>query len=214
MKKILIFLILLIFQPFAFATFAPKSTKAVNHWGIGVLRIANEITIYEQRNEKSPVVQKIYWDNLGNYKTAQKISQQNTFLAFVPEKNFAFLTVEDEDDAWVQICYNQKNLKYGWIKKDSNSKFLSWKDFILKYGKKYGLAPFEDAYKGNKKLYAKPSEASQIVDSWDFSKFILPWYVNGNWLMVKLYDYDDAQKTGYMKWRDETGNIFVFPKLK
>ena len=97
---------------------------------------------------------------------------------------------------------------------NKNSKFIPWKDFLLQYGKKYGIILFTDEFIGDKKLYAQGDETSKVVDNFDYPKHIMPWFVNGNWLLVKLYDYDDEQKTGYIRWRNDDGSLRVFIKAK
>ena len=79
------------------------------------------------------------------------------------------------------------------------------------FGKKHGLYLLDDS---NKNLYSKAEDGAQVVDSFKYAKYIEPWFVNGNFLMVKIIDYDNKQKTGYIRWRTDDGKLLVFVKFR
>lgn len=216
MKKILITcLIFISLQLFCFgADVQPRYSTSVKHFGIGVVQLSNLTKIYEGRDDSSEIIQKIYWDNHENYKTYDGTPASSTFIVYVPRNNKAFLSVEDEDDEWYYVCYNQYDELYGWIKKGNDVKYYTWFDFIDILGRKNGLYVFNDIKPEYKVLYAGPEDDAQIVNDWQYPKSIKPWRVNGNWAMVKLIDFDGSQKTGYLKWRNEDGTLNAFVKFK
>ncbi len=222
MKKfLLVFFVLASSFLQAFADYIPQSPDSIKHYGIGVVRINKVINIYQEKDENSEIVQKIYWDNYKNYNNLLKIPEYKTFVVFYPKADYAFLSVEDDDTVeneeeestnWYLVCYDQENKLYGWVKEGESAKFYSWKDFIMFFGRKNGIILFDNGEE--KKLYAKPDENSQVVDEWKYAKYIEPWFISGNWLMVKVTDYDNKQKTGYIRWRTEDGKLLLFVKFR
>ena len=84
---------------------------------------------------------------------------------------------------------------------------------MLSYGKKHGIYVFKDVKKDQRVLYAASYEGAQIVDSFEMAKFITPWFVSGNCVMVKLIHWDNTQKTGFLRWRDLNGKLWLFVDL-
>ncbi len=218
MKKIILtILFLLIFTLKSNADVTPQYLSSVAHWGIGVASVGKNIKIYEENNSKSKVKAQIIWDETGELEcksTNMSCEAREMFLGFAPSNNVALFSVEDETDEWIQICYNQRFRLFGWIKKDNNTKYLSWGEFILSYGKKYGMYLFRDVPKSYKTLYASPDTASPSVDSFFLATHINPWLIRGNWVLVKVENYDDTQKMGWLRFRSDTGRLFGFVNLK
>lgn len=219
MKKLLILFAFFIFiTPLAsLADFMPTYTNSLRHYGMGATRVMNNVKIYEQPNEKSNVLYQFYWNNAQDFLcTTQQgsCSMSNIFAAYIPGENLAFLSTDDENSEWVKVCYDQKNLLFGWIKKSDGAKFYTWKDLFYRYGKKYGVYAFRNTAKKYKELHAKPSAESMVVDSFDISKYITPWLIQGNWMLVKVIDIDNTTKTGWVQWRNEDGSLNGFMNFK
>ncbi len=216
MKRLFLILFSIFFLTQAgFANVMPRYTTSINHWGMGILRVSNLTKIYEQQDENSDIIQKIYWDNGKNFKALDSTRPEDIFIAYLPASNYAFLSVEDENEKWVLVCYNQKTGQTGWVKKaDTSNEFYTWADFINICGRKNGIYVFKDIKEEDRVLYSTPQEDGQIVDNWKIAKHISPWYINGNWVMVKITDYDNTQKTGYLKWRTNEGRLLIFVDLK
>ena len=81
MKKFL-FLVLIMFifctLNVARAEFMPAYTNSINHYGIGAAKITNLATIYEEPNLNSKVIQRIYWNDAGNFLTEDKKDKAKT----------------------------------------------------------------------------------------------------------------------------------------
>jgi len=200
----------------ALADVFPVYTDSVVSWGIGLAKVEKKIVIYKNNDETSNIVEVIVWDEQGNvsHKNPGVLQISNAFVAFVPSNNTALFAVDDEDDDWIKICYNQKQQKYGWIKKADGHKVIDWQDFFKTYGRKYGVYLFKDISKDSRQLYAKPQSGAQSVDSFTYTKNISPWLIRGNWMLVKIINYDNTKKTGWVKWRDESGKLLIFTYLK
>lgn len=218
MKKIiLIATFLLIFALKSNAQITPQYLNSVNHWGMGVAQTGKNVKIYDTNNSNAKLKANIIWNENGDLvckNTKMNCEAGEIFLGFAPKNSVAVFSVEDETDDWIQICYNQKLKLFGWIKKDTDTKYLSWSEFIISYGKKYGMYLFRDAPKDFKRLYAAPNIESGCVDSFFLANHISPWLVRGNWVLVKVENYDDKQKTGWLRFRSDTGRFFGFVNLE
>lgn len=204
----------------AHADFVPQYAGTVQNWGIGGVFVDKEISLYELRNTNSKLVAKIKWNEKGDVVCRGKCADSgNIFVEFIPSKNYALLAAEDvfdnEDGAngvWAQVYYGGNNK--AWLKLDENNKFISWQDFLTIYGKKHGFYLFKDIKKEERKLYARPQDDTRTVDSWESAKLITPWFVKGNWIMVKVLNFDNVQKTGWFKWRTSEGTLRGFVDLR
>jgi len=220
MKKIL-FLILAFFciSMAAHADFIPTYTNSISHFGIGAARVTNYIIIYEKPDLNSKVIKRIYWNNIGNFISENNKNEtpNDIFITFLPKDNIAFLSVEDETEEWINVCYNQKKGLFGWIKKENgknSAKFYLYKDLIFEYGKKYGLYTFRNLPADLKTLHSSPNSDSDKIDEFNYPKYISPWLIQGNWMLVKVITADNQTKTGWFRWRSDTGKLFLFVNFK
>lgn len=220
MKKIL-FLILAFFciSMAAYADFVPAYTNSINHFGIGAARVTNYIIIYEKPDLNSKVIKRIYWNNIGNFISENNKNEtpNDIFITYIPKENIALLSVEDETEEWINVCYNQKKGLFGWIKKENgknSAKFYLYKDLIFEYGKKYGLYTFRNLPADLKTLHSSPNSDSDKIDEFNYPKYISPWLIQGNWMLVKVITADNQTKTGWFRWRSDTGKLFLFVNFK
>jgi len=216
MKKV--FFTILLFFCFigcAFADFIPTYTNSISHFGIGAVKITNYITVYEKPDLNSKVLTRIYWNNIGNFivENEKNPNPKDMFLIYLPSDNTVLLSVEDENEEWVNVCYNQKKRLFGWIKKEnenSHAKFYLYKDLIFEYGKKYGYYTFRNLPSDFKTLHSSPNDDSNVVDEFNYPKHITPWLIQGNWMLMKVTTMDNETKTGWFKWRSDKGRLFGF----
>ena len=215
MKKITLFLaVFLIFQNVASAFYSlPSTSYSQAHWGIGVVEVSNKVLVYSEPNAFSDKIFEIQIKE-NKYLCNQKECKISPFVAFHPQKNVALMIAEDEQGGWANVCYNQTTKSFGWVKLNDNNKFYTWAKFINLYGRQYGLYLFKDVKKKDKLLLAQPFSGSQSVDKFEYPKHIAPWYVSGNFVMVKLLNYDNIQKTGWLRWRTDEGELLLFPDFK
>jgi len=204
----------------SYTNFIPSYTNSVSHFGIGAARVTNFVEIYEKPDLASDTIQRLYWNNIGNFITSNKdetSKPSEIFLIYSPKENQVFLSVEDENEDWIKVCYNQKKLKFGWVKKENGkngAKFYSYKDLFFEYGKKYGIYTFRNLPENFRTLHSSPDKASSIVDEFDYPKFISPWLIQGNWMLVKVVTMDNKTKTGWFNWRSNEGRLFGLVNVK
>lgn len=215
MKKIImIFAFLLgIILP-ARADVMPYYVNNVNSDSIGVYQASSNIRIFKEPNENSKLLLNVSWDSK-TFNCAD-ISASNLFVIFLPKKSLAFLTVIDENDNedWVQVIYNKNGAQKGWIKKDDDYRFMNWRTFFNLYGRKYGLYYMKDAPAESKILYGTNADDAKEIGKITYPQVLKLTTVSGNWLLAVAFDVDHLQKIGWIKWRNLSGEIYLFPDIK
>ena len=214
MKKILLLLITLLIVQAARADFVPQYSKTITVWGIGGVFVGQDYLIFDEPKDDAGLLQRVIWDEKGNVTCKGDCDDGMLFTLFVPSKKAVILSAVDENENWAQVCYGQKSGKLGWIRLSDDNKFTPWSQYLIKYGKTHSFYMFKDIPKDENRLYSQPEDGAKSVDSWELAKQITPWYVKGNWAMVKVINFDNTQKTGWLKWRTADGALrgFVDPR--
>lgn len=213
MKNILIIFMFLLgcFLPVN-ADVMPYYVNNINTNSIGVYQASKVIKVYQAPNEKSELLLDVCWDS--KTYSSPSVSASNLFIVFLQARELAFLPVIDENEEWVQIVYNRNGNQQGWVKKDDEDKFMNWRTFFNVYGRKYGLYYMKDAPDFTKSLYGSNVEDAQSIGRISVPQMIKLTTVKGNWLLVNVFDIDKMQKIGWVKWRNTSGEIYLFPSIK
>lgn len=213
MKKFLLIL------TFIFSMFLPAKAEVMPYYvnnidsnSIGVYQASNSIKVYQEPNENSKLLLNAYWDS--KTYNSPSISASNLFVVFLPKKELAFLLVLDENEEWVQVIYNRNGNQRGWVKKDDEYKFLNWRIFFNQYGRKYGIYYLKDAPDSAKIMYGSNEDDSKPICKVNVAQQINLTTVKGNWVLASAYDMDKIQKIGWVKWRNQNGEIYLFPAIK
>ena len=217
MKKIILLLInfLLILNltaPLANADVVPRYSSNIRHTGIGAFNAPNEFIIYSEPNENSEILHTIKWNEQGII--TPDIKENEIFVSFIPSEGIAYCTVDDEIDGWVKIFYSQSLGKSGWVKTTAKNRYVSWLGFYMSWGRKNGVYFFKDMPDINKRLLSAPDADSQKINGITYPKHIKLTLVRGNWMMVKLVDFGNEVKIGWIQWRDENGKFLIFPNVR
>ncbi len=218
MRKLVIYVFIFFSMLLAHAGATPYYTYDVKYPGIGVIEFDNDVTIYEKPNVNSEVLMTLeVAPKTGNMLMMNERTSAYYFLAQNPEKKLAYLVALDEqDDGWIQVCYSQQDNLTGWVK-SSLDKVQPWREFFTVWGKKNGLYIFKDVPTEAKKLYAKPfddKDDARVVEGFKNAYKINLVYIKGNWMLVRVLDVGNAERIGYIRWRDTDGKLFMFPLMK
>ena len=215
MKKILIIFAMLMFTP-VFANGAenviPEYVSLEYNNTFGLYQAPNEIVIYKEPDESSNLVHSISW--IGSQIFPEAVNPKELFVVYLPEKNLGMLAVTDETEDWVEVIYNNRTGSKGWIKKDDPYRFMSWIMFYNMYGRKYGLRLLKEAPAMVKDLHSSTEPNSQITGTINMPQKINLTAIRGNWALVSVFDIDKTPKTGYVRWRSESGIKYYFPDMK
>lgn len=194
------------------ADFLPNYVNQKYNLGIGVVAIKNNVQVFETNDNKGLPLAIIGVNNF-TLRGVDRALEEDIYLARKQKDNLALLSVEIDTDDWFYVCYNHKHKLYGWVKKDENIDFLSWKDFFDLYGRKKGIYIYSNVDSKYKGMYSKPDLNSTRVDNFKHSKHVSLWLVSGDWMLVKVTTYDNQTKTGWIKWKTDDGALLAFPNF-
>ena len=187
------------------AGYMPYYSNSIPNDALGLYQTTGDVKIYESPFDTAKEKETLVLDYTN--------MQEGVFAAFVAEKKLSFLYVTDVGDGWLEVIYDKdKNLR-GWIKPEDKFLFNSWMTFYNMYGRKYGLKLMKDLPNDYKVLRAAPEDGAQIVSRINYPQKIKMTALRGNWALVSVLDMDKTPKTGFLKWRNSSGEIYAFPEL-
>ena len=194
----------------------PYYINSLRRYGIGYTQVQSPLTMRNAPN--GDIIETLNFDFKTGETTClinkQRCSQDEVFAVFSQSKKLAFLTALDESQDYSYVCFNQTEMPIcGWVEENSSNKFFGWADFFGTWGKKYGLYLFKDVQKTNKFLYSAPVKQTNSTGVLEFPKYISPWLVRGNWVLVKVHDFNNQMKTGWLNYRGNDGKLKVFVKF-
>lgn len=192
----------------------PTSSKSIKNYGAGVLKIDNDFDVYSEPRENS---KKLGHFTIQNTKSAiiETTGQITPFIIEIPSQKDYFVTIyEYPSENWVQIYYNKKGNETGWIKIKNKNNFMTWKEFLYKYGKLNGLKIMRDLPSSEYKLHAQADENSKVVDEFIYPEYIVCRMIQGNWMLITVADSGKENKTGWFRWRTSDGKLRLFPNMR
>ena len=217
-KILILMLIVLSSIQVVFAEVMPYYVNSLRRYGIGYTMVSSPLVLRNAPSLEGQIIETLNFD----FKTEeasclvnkQRCDIEEVFSAFSPKNKVALLTTLDESEDWSFVCFNQSERPIcGWVKEDNNNKFYGWKDFFGILGKKYGLYLFKDIQKGDRILYGAPVKQTNTTGSIELPRIISPWLISGNWVLVKVYDFNNQIKTGWFNYRDNYGKLKLFVKF-
>lgn len=179
---------------------------------VGVYQVGNDITVYQEPDEDSMILERIRWNKHEFY--PESIGADKFFTVFIEKKDLALVNVTDVMEDWIEIIYDSSTGKTGWIKKDDPYKFMTWINFYNSYGKKYGLTMFKTTPESYKNIKSSADDTAQNVSIMNMPQQIKLVVIRGNWALVSVFDLDKTPKTGYIRWRSDDGVRYFFPAMK
>ena len=214
MEKFLLTIFLIFFTALSVnAKNIPLYKNSINQVGVGIIKLPQEFSIYEKPDLKSKMVKSYKWGEAEGSRI-QDGDYSDNFIIYDPLKDLAFMTViTDSNDGWYEVCYDQKNGLTGWVY-PSKYEYYPWFPFFKKFSKENGLYPYKDLTPEQKRLYSQPNINSQIIGNFKTAKYISVQMYRGNWVLVRVYDYEGKLKIGWLRWRTDEGNFNYFPIVK
>lgn len=220
MKKIFRFFILIIICLFTIGfniesyskDIVPIRSNLTQTYSIGLYQIGDDIKIYKEPNEESQILYRVRWNQEEFF--PDEIGFEKFFIVFLPKKSLELVTVTDMTDDWIEIVYDNTTGKTGWVKIDDPYKFMTWINFYNTYGKKYGLSMLNGAPETCKDMKATTEDLAKTISIINYPAKINLNVIRGNWALVSVMDMDKTPKTGYIRWRSDTGVRYFFPALR
>ncbi|MEB3286209.1 MAG: hypothetical protein VKJ04_01765 [Vampirovibrionales bacterium] len=244
--------------------FAPRDYKDGMYYGSGVYFAPHRVEIHEGPSEASPLLESFSWGGrdassafggLLLEKANRETSLHNVFLCYYPKLEVAMMAVSGESagllpdgsentdlDApltWVEVVYDQKQNKRGWVKVRDNAMpadtsmdnspvktvaataegslphlgvYQSWMDFMRLNAKPLGVYWLSGVKQYHRSLRMSDEDEAGLIPVMIIRDMKVK-YVRGNWLLVEVLDFEHNTPIGWIRWRDDEGNLMLFPNL-
>jgi len=207
--------------------FGPESYPGSKPYGIGTYFAPKEIKIYAEPNKSAQLLETIRWKSecIQVESDTKNIDYpEQVFLVYFPYNNIALMTVLDEDNDWLKVIYDYKNNLSGWVylkdgldtdkKNDYMGKYFTWLEFMQKIAKFKGLYFITGVPEDSKVMKSSSEDTSKnIVTKFTHIKHIELILIRGNWILVKAIDFDNSAPIGWIRWRDDNGQLLMFCNL-
>lgn len=206
---------MLTFVPVVWADVAPYYINSLRRYGVGFTKIQSPLVMHLEPYKEAKILETLTFDYKNNVSCSinkDKCAIDDIFAQYSTDKKLAFLTTIDIAQGWSMVCFNQADSPVcGWVNEENN-KYYNYIDFFEEFGKKYGVYLYKDLKKTDKILYAAPIEQTNTTGSIEMPRFIVPWLVRGNWMLVKVNDFKES-KTGWIRFRGNDGKLRLFVKF-
>lgn len=211
-KKLLIVLsVVLSVAGVSLADVMPLVMSDIPVKSIGVYQVScSKLVIYSKPSLNSRVV----FEKTIDYSKYLDVKSSQTFCVILPKKQLSYLYVTDAYDDWIEVLYDKSSGASGWVQKDDLFQFLPWVNFYGMYGRKYGLVPLRSSQQHRWVLHSQADSSSSVVGEVTKPVRIRLTAIEGNWALVSMLDMMGAVHTGYIEWRTQKGEYFVFPEFR
>ena len=189
---------------------------------VGVVAVQAPVSFYAEPATTAPIVEAFTWQNpaakvaettVFSEVTQQPVSANQLFLAFYPKYQLALLTVLDErPDGWLEVDLPTTQAGKAWLAPNANNTLYVWQDFIRGYAKNFGFQWLAGVPVYQRSVRLKPEDTAPLVPV-TIVQGIKVLHVRGNWLLVELRDMGAEHPIGWLRWRDEAGNLMVWPNF-
>ena len=211
MKKLLLSLLfaLLAVIP-VYADIVPVRVTDVPAGVLGVYQPTNVLKVFEKPDSKSNVLFQKKW----SYVTVSETDYAyNLFAVLKDKKDLSFVYATDMDEDYVKVVYDKSKNLQGWAYKEDEFQFLPWITFYNMYGRKYGLKILKDAPDFVYDVHSRSDNDSQVIGKITRPKEIRLTAVQGNWVLVTVLNLGDKVSTGFIRWRGDNCEIYLFPNI-
>lgn len=157
------------------------------------------------------------------------------FFCFYPELDVAMMAVTGDDEAgWVEVIYDQNGQKTGWVKIKNAPKpamsaspslppldlgepvhfgvYQTWLEFMKLNAKASGVYWLSGVTEYNRSVRQSDSDDAKFIPV-TIIRDLKVRHVRGNWLLVEVLDFERNTPIGWVRWRDDNGNLMVFPNV-
>ncbi len=211
MKKLLLSLLfaLLTVIP-VYADIVPIKVSDVPMGVLGVYQPTNVLKVFEKPDSKSTLLFQKKW----SYVTVSETDYaSNLFAVLRNKKDLSFVYATDMDEDYVKVIYDKTKNSQGWAYKEDDFQFLPWITFYNMYGRKYGLKILKDAPDFVYDVHSRSDKESQLLGKLNRPKEIRLTAIQGNWALVTALDLGGKVNTGFIRWRGDNGELYLFPAI-
>lgn len=189
----------------------PKKVADINPNSIGLYQIPLKTVVYSSPDKKSNILYRVNWD-YKSFNASNDKPSDNFFIVLIQEKELAYVQVSDYTDDWIEIIYDKEKNKKGWIPAE-DLRFMPWRTFFNMYGRKYGLYYLANSPAKAKQIRSSAEDDSQELDKTEKPIKIKLTVIKGNYALITALE-NNLGKTGYIRWRNDNGEIYIFPSIR
>lgn len=149
----------------------------------------------------------------------------------------------ENGEGWVEVVYDQARKKTGWVHlKDSPLKdsspvsqsqaslskqtlapvdtgepihfgvYQTWLEFMKLNAKSNGIYWMSGVKEYNRAIKSSDADDAKIIPVTIIRDMKVK-HLRGNWLLVEVLDFENNTPIGWIRWRDDDGNLMVFPNI-
>jgi hypothetical protein len=217
--------------------FAPQQYKSGLTYGNGIYFAPYRFKVYAEPREDATVLGEFRW---GRHTRSNQVdifrpngdhvtmAANRVFFCFYPELDVAMLAVTgDEEGGWLEVMYDQQGKKTGWLKQADirvaaeNGKdalpahfgvYQTWLDFMKLNAKASGIYWLSGVSEYQRSVRFKDEDTASLIPI-TVIRDLKVRHVRGNWLLVEVLDFERNTPIGWVRWRDDDGNLMVFPNI-
>jgi hypothetical protein len=207
--------------------YTPYTKSAKLHYGQGVWYAPPQFTVYEKASVTSQPLAQITWGP-GNEQTLTDTLQRKTIpvrqcmIAYYPAYQLGLLSVVgDAEPNWVEVVWDQATGKTGWVQTTSEPKpgflpdagtYQTWTEFMTTHAKPAGIHWFNGVPDAMRELHSQPDDYAKIVPAFYIQRLKVL-HLKGNWMLLQGLDMERNSPIGWVRWREEDGQLLLFPNL-
>lgn len=215
------------------AGFGPQRYQDGEQYGIGVYFAPYRFSIYAQPDESAPIRVNVHWSHRSGAGDVSIVtptgepsglSADKVFLCFYPALDVAMLAVVGENgQGWAEVVYDQARKKTGWVRLkppgDGNGTepahfgvYQTWLEFMRLNAKVSGVYWLSGVSGYHRALRSRDEDTAKILPV-TLIRNLKVRFIRGNWLLVEALDFERNTPIGWIRWRDDDGNLMAFPNL-
>lgn len=159
----------------------------------------------------------------------------HVFFSFYPQLDVAMMAVTGENgEGWVEVIYDQTKKKTGWVHlKDSPTVttgakqtlapvdtgeplhfgiYQTWPEFMKLNAKSNGVYWLSGVKEYSRSIRSSDADEAKLIPVTIIRNMKVK-HLRGNWLLVEVLDFENNTPIGWVRWRDDDGNLMMFPNV-
>jgi len=207
--------------------YTPHSKTVKLNYGQGVWYAPHSFTIYSKPSTDSAHLADITWDANSDQTLTEALAHgslpaRQCMVAYYPTYQLGLLTVVgDAEPNWVEVVWDQTNNKTGWVQTTDTPKlgflpkpgmFQTWTDFMITHAKPAGIQWFNGVPDSIRQLHSQPDDYAKVVPAFYLQRLKVL-HLKGNWMLMQGLDLERNSPIGWVRWREENGQLLLFPNL-
>ncbi|MDH4380176.1 MAG: hypothetical protein QE263_09775 [Vampirovibrionales bacterium] len=224
---VLLAMLLLPLVAFAVTGFGPNRYPNPRSTGIGVFFAPKACPIYATPSFDKDPIEWLRWDVSGQVFSHQRqttVDARRIFLAFYPAQQMALLpVVSDNGVGWAEIQVNATQtawvpLRSQWSEKERTEwpthwgEYQTWLEFMRDNAPKAGILWLSGVPEFKRSLHMEPDDAAKLVPI-ELMRNVTVRHVRGDWMLLEVLDFNRESPMGWVRWRDDQGQLMAFPNL-